>query len=172
MKFVNVAFTVYRGILYTAIALYLIVAIAPFAFGIKPYMVLSGSMEPEINVGALAYINTKDTDVAEGDIIAFDEGGEITVIHRIVHENDDGTFETKGDANKDKDFVPISQDQIVGTVVYDIPQLGYVTAWLQSKTGIIMSVVLIAIAFLSSFITDSKEETKKTESETNNEEKN
>lgn len=57
MKVVNAFFTLYRGILYTAIVLYLLVAIAPMIFGIQPYMVVSGSMEPTIHTGALAYVN-------------------------------------------------------------------------------------------------------------------
>jgi signal peptidase len=122
-------------------------------------MVVSGSMEPEIHVGALAYVNTKDTDVNTGDVIAFTEGSgeKITVIHRVIEEKSNGTFVTKGDANADKDFAPITQNQITGTIVYNIPYLGYVTSYLQSMQGIIIAVTLIVIALISSFITDSTE---------------
>lgn len=159
MKVVKGFFTLYRGLLYTVVIAYLLVAIAPICFGIKPYTVVSGSMEPEIHTGALAYVNSKDTDVNTGDVIAFTEGtGEkITVIHRVVAENPDGSYSTKGDANEQGDFAPIQQDQIVGTIVYDISGLGYVTNFLQSTRGIILAVTLIVVALVSSFITDSAE---------------
>lgn len=160
MKVVNVFFTLYRGILYTAIVLYLLVAIAPMIFGIQPYMVVSGSMEPTIHTGALAYVNKKDVDVDTGDIIAFTEGqgDKITVIHRVITDNNDGTYVTKGDANADEDFAPINKDQINGTIIFNIPKLGYVTNFLQSTKGIIAAIVLIVIALVSSFITDSKDD--------------
>lgn len=159
MKVVKAFFTLFRGVLYTAIALYLLVAIAPMLFGIQPYMVVSGSMEPTIHTGALAYVNKKDVDVDTGDIIAFTEGDKdsIIVIHRVIENNNDGTFITKGDANDNNDFAPISESQIKGTVIFNIPQLGYITSFLQSTKGIIVAIVLIAIALISSFITDSKD---------------
>lgn len=159
-KVANVFFTIYRGVLYTAIILYLLVAIAPIVFGIQPFMVVSGSMEPTIHTGALVYVNTKDTDVDTGDIIAFTEGNdnEMTVIHRVVADNNDGTLTTKGDANENEDFAPIKAEQVVGTVVFNIPKLGYVTNFLQSIKGIIVAVVLVGIAIVSSFITDSHDE--------------
>lgn len=167
MKVVNGFFTLYRGILYTVIALYLLVAIAPMIVGIQPFMVVSGSMEPTIHTGALAYVNKRAVDVEENDIIAFNEGSseKITVIHRVVAANDDGTYTTKGDANTNEDFAPINKDQILGTVIFNIPKLGYVTNFLQSTKGIIAAVILIVIALVSSFITDSREDS--CEQETN-----
>lgn len=160
MKVVNGFFTLYRGILYTVIVLYVLVAIAPMIFGIQPFMVVSGSMEPTIHTGALAYVNKKDVDVDTGDVIAFTEGtsDKITVIHRVITNNNDGTYTTKGDANTNEDFAPINKEQITGTVVFNIPKLGYVTNFLQSTQGIIVAVVLIVIALVSSFITDSKDD--------------
>jgi len=48
-------------------------------------------------------------------------------------------------------------------MVFNIPKLGFLTGWLQTKKGIIVAVVLVAIAFISSFITDEVEENKKDE---------
>lgn len=38
---------------------------------IQPYIVLSGSMEPAIPIGAVAFIDTKDTSVSVGDIVTY-----------------------------------------------------------------------------------------------------
>lgn len=164
MKILQHLFTVYRVILYTAIILYIGVALIPMIVGIKPFMVLSASMEPTVYTGDLAYINTKDTDVEVDDIIAFYEGEgdkKITVIHRVNAFNEDGTLVTKGDNNENVDLSPIKPEQIMGTMVFNIPKLGFLTGWLQTKKGIIVAVVLVAIAFISSFITDEAEENKK-----------
>ena len=152
-------FTVYRWILYPLIIIYLLVAVAPMIFGIRPYIVLSASMEPTIKTGALSYINTKDrVDIHTGDIVAFeagaDDGSKITVIHRIYKENEDGTFLTKGDNNDSVDFSTLYASQIVGRVKYSIPELGKFTQWLQSKQGIVVAVGLMLIAFISSFLSD------------------
>lgn len=155
-------FKLYRCILYPLITVYLLLSVAPLLFGIRPYIVLSASMEPTIMTGALGYINTHDCeDVSTGDIVAYSMGDEITVIHRIVGVNEDGTYITKGDNNENEDFVSLHPSQIVGTIVFSIPKLGYVTSWLQTKQGIIISIGLVAVGLISSWLDDCSEEKKK-----------
>lgn len=75
--------------------------ILPKAAGFTPYIVESGSMEPTIHTGAIAFIDTKDRDVAAGDVVTYRIGTEEKnklVTHRIIRE-DGGVFITKGDAN-------------------------------------------------------------------------
>ncbi len=152
-------FTLYRWILYPVIIIYLLLSVAPFAFGIRPYIVLSASMEPTIMTGALGYIDTKDCDdINTGDIVAYTMGDEMTVIHRIVSINDDGTYTTKGDNNEKEDFVTLHPSQIVGTVIYSIPKLGYITSWLQTKQGIIIAVGLMIVGLLSSWLQDRSDD--------------
>ena len=55
----------------------------PRIFGYVPYVVLSGSMEPVIGTGAVAFINTNDRAVSEGDIIAYSLEDTV-VIHRVI----------------------------------------------------------------------------------------
>ena len=74
-------------------------------FGYSVLKVVSGSMEPSIHEGDYIYIKRTDTDsLKAGDIISFysqDDSikGEINT-HRISAVLSDGTFVTKGDANK------------------------------------------------------------------------
>lgn len=154
-------FTAYRWIVYPVILIYLLLSVAPFLFGIRPYIVRSASMEPTIMTGALGYIDTKDCeDVSTGDIVAFTMGDEITVLHRIVGENEDGTYTTKGDNNENEDFASLHPSQIVGTVIYSIPKLGYIASWLQTKQGIIVAVGLVIIGLISSWFEDRSDEKK------------
>ena len=105
--------------------------VIPWAFGINPYIVLSGSMEPEIHTGAVAIVNTKDTEVETGDIVTYrlpkTDGSESLVIHRIIGEDEDG-YITKGDANDVEDMTRVKKEQIVGTCMFSIPMLGYLLA--------------------------------------------
>lgn len=103
----------------------------PRAFGLQPYIVLSGSMEPEIHTGAVAIVNTKDTDVENGDIVTYripkTDGSESLVTHRILGEDEDG-YITKGDANDVEDMTRVKKEQIAGTCMFSIPMLGYLLA--------------------------------------------
>ncbi len=104
------------------------VFVTPRLFGIDPYIVESGSMEPVIHTGSIAYINTRDTKASPGDIITFRVGdSQKLATHRISRE-ENGQFFTKGDANDQEDLVPVGKEQIVGTYVYSVPKAGYILA--------------------------------------------
>lgn len=100
----------------------------PVILGYKPYIVQSGSMEPVIHTGSLAYINTKDTDITTGDIITYQIDENKLVTHRVDSLSDDGGFITKGDANDAVDMNTVYQDQIVGTYKFSIDKAGYIMA--------------------------------------------
>lgn len=164
----KLVFTVYRWILYPVVIIYLLLSVAPFIFGIRPYIVLSASMEPTIMTGALGYINTKDCDdISTGDIVAYTMGDKITVIHRVIGVNEDGTYITKGDNNEKEDFTSLHPSQIVGTVVYSIPKLGYITSWIQTKQGMIVSIGLVVIGLISSWLQDKNEGSDDEDEQTN-----
>ncbi len=102
----------------------------PRLLGYDPFIVESGSMEPLIPTGGIAYINTRDTDVAVGDVVTFrlnGTGGDTLVTHRIVREAG-GAFITQGDANEAEDQNPVSREQIIGTYAWSIPKLGFLMA--------------------------------------------
>ena len=74
-----------------------------FIFGIRPYVVLSGSMEPEIKTGSVVFVNqnVKFSELEKGDIITY-KTGDVMVTHR-VHEKNGDKIITKGDANDSLD---------------------------------------------------------------------
>ena len=71
MKSFSKAFGRIVLILTVVIALVASVFVVPKLFGINPYVVLSGSMEPQIHTGAIAFVNTKDTAVKVGDVVTY-----------------------------------------------------------------------------------------------------
>ena len=71
----------------------------PFGFGLAE--VVSPSMQTEdpentINVGDVILI-VASKNVKVGDVVVFKDKENMTVTHRIIAENEDGTFRTKGD---------------------------------------------------------------------------
>lgn len=103
--------------------------------------VISGSMEPTIDVGDLIIVNTKYDELKENDIITFyDEKGSF-VTHRII-EIKDGEYVTKGDNNNSEDQGTISKNDIVAKYVTRLNGMGKLMASFQSPITMILILVI------------------------------
>lgn len=130
----------------TAIVILLAASVTvPALFGIVPFVVLSGSMEPAVRTGAIAYINTNDKICGEGDIITFRLGDGNLVTHRIIR-NEGGSLVTKGDANESVDAAAVKAEQVVGTYMFQVPQAGYLLHKMGKKQ---MLAVIFWVLFLN-----------------------
>ena len=113
--------------------------------------VLSGSMEPALNVGGVVIIKpVEETDITTGDIVAY-RSGESIITHRVmnvVEGQDQPSFITKGDANEDFDVAPVSASSVIGKVVFDIPYLGYLSSFIKSKLGFILAIYVPAVIII------------------------
>lgn len=138
------------GAVLTAVATLIIVT----SMGYRPYVVLSGSMEPEIKTGSVCLIDTRhDYNALEvGDIIAF-ANGRISVTHRI-YEFRNELIRTKGDANDSPDQYFIGEENYLGCYVGSVPWAGYAVAWFQTKRGIILTVAAGAMLMLLDLLVD------------------
>jgi len=141
-------------ILIVTIVFSLVLAV-PRLVGIEQYVVISGSMEPEIPVGSVVYAKEANLSSLEpGDVIVFygDEGG-TPITHRVVENHpEDGEIITKGDANDQEDLSPALYGNIVGKVVLHLPFLGFIAAPLSSTMGKISMVLVIIAAYLLTVI--------------------
>ncbi|MFH1978676.1 MAG: signal peptidase I [Candidatus Aenigmatarchaeota archaeon] len=117
----------------------------------------SNSMIPTFQRGDILVLHgVTPEELIIGDIIVFSpDTQEIPVVHRIVEVNDDGTFQTQGDANSRQ--LPfetrIRPDQIHGKVMVIVPYMGWVkislTEYALPNTHwILLIVVLIAGMYL------------------------
>lgn len=92
-------------------------------------------MEPILSVGDVAVIKKCNPNNVEiGDIIEYKMEG-YTVIHRIINiyqEKGEIFFITKGDNNEDPDKMPVSENQLIGRVVFKIPYIGLPSIWLNN----------------------------------------
>ena len=117
-----------RNIIPLTICIILAIWFAIGIFPIKPVAIATGSMEPELHVGDVAIIKKcKANELEEGDIIEYQLDG-YTVIHRIIYksqENGKFVFITKGDNNNIEDSREVTENQIIGKVIFKIRFLGY-----------------------------------------------
>ena len=120
-----------------------------YLFGIVPYVILSGSMEPTIKTGSLCFINKK-VDVQEikkKDVIAFKLDDGTLVTHRVDKINKDGII-TKGDNNKRVDDGVVTANNYVGKNIFWIPKVGYVVMAFQSTRGKIVLITCVVLLFV------------------------
>ncbi|HWP97046.1 MAG TPA: signal peptidase I [Syntrophomonadaceae bacterium] len=118
----------------TSLAAILILWFAMGVFSYYPRVILSGSMQPGINIGDIVIINrVPGEQVKVNDIILFPLGN-MQVSHRVVavqEVENKRFFITKGDANQDPEKDPVYEKQVLGKVVFVAPKLGWITLWLR-----------------------------------------
>ena len=121
----------------------------PSFFGIKTYIIVSGSMQPELDIKDIVVVKeVTEDELKKGDIISF-RAGQTVITHRIIDiVNEDGItkYKTKGDANNSEDNNKITINQIEGKVITSVSFLGNIVLMLQDKV-IIISIVLIFYAY-------------------------
>ena len=103
--------------------------------------VVSGSMEPNISVGDIIIINTKEKNYKEKDVITFKDINGSYVTHRIIEINDKGIV-TKGDANDTNDKGLLAPDDIVGVYVKKINSLGLIIASLKNPITLVTILII------------------------------
>jgi signal peptidase I len=108
----------------------------PRLMGYEVYHVVSGSMEPEIPVGSVIYVEPVDAaQIEAGEIIAF-QSGDSVITHRVVkNQVVEGSFVTKGDANDQEDVNSVPYAYLIGRVAYHLPVLGELMGVLSSTVG-------------------------------------
>lgn len=124
----------------------------PNFLGIKTYIIVSGSMEPNINIGDMVIVKEVDeSKLKVGDIISY-RNGQNVITHRITKiniDNENIQYITKGDNNNTEDSVVLTIDSIEGKVIKKIPYIGKFILFMQNKLAIIILVVLFFIYFLN-----------------------
>jgi signal peptidase len=122
------------GLLALVVLIAVLVIVVPAVINGRALTVLTSSMEPGYPPGTLVVVApTAPDDIRIGDVLTYqlDSGKATLVTHRVIEigtSTADGTrtFTTKGDNNDIPDADPVQEVQVVGTVLYAIPYLGYV----------------------------------------------
>ena len=130
------------------IAVFVIVAavgtlaiVVPAAVGGRALTVLTSSMEPRLPPGTLVIVRPTPADeVRTGEVLTYQlRSGEPTLVtHRVIQRlalaDGSTTFITQGDNSPNADPDPVREVQVVGTVWYSIPFLGWVAQGITGET--------------------------------------
>lgn len=122
----------------------------PSFFGIKTFVIISGSMEPELNIGDIVIIKKcSQEELKENDIISY-KYGQSEITHRIIQieDNENGKeYITKGDNNNVRDSENIKYENIEGKSIGKIRHLGKVILILKNKIVLICIILILYLIY-------------------------
>ena len=87
-----------------------------------------------------------------GNPVLDDEGN--PVLEEVPLDEPVYYYQTKGDANDAVDGTPVHYKNVVGTPVFSIPYLGYLSSWLQTRQGMIMGICIALVLVILTFLPD------------------
>ncbi|WP_019154444.1 signal peptidase I SipW [Robertmurraya massiliosenegalensis] len=126
----------------------------PQIFGYQLKTVLSGSMEPGIKTGSIIAVKPGGdmTRFKEGDVITFQEEGNILITHRVTEVINNGNqvmYRTKGDNNNAEDLNPVLSNNVVAEYNgFTVPYIGYFIDFAKSKNGSVLLLILPGVLLL------------------------
>lgn len=130
-----------------------VVVLVPKALGWDGMIVLTGSMEPTLQAGGVAFVDPVPAErIRVGDVVTFtraSSGQQLT--HRVVDVvvKDDGPhLRTKGDANAAEDSWTVGPGQVVGKVRYALPSFGGATGMLVTHRPVLGALMALAAVVL------------------------
>ena len=128
---------------------------------ISLYTIVSGSMEPNINVYDVV-VDKKvknPTEIKVGDVITFTSTGTLTkgmvITHRVIDVfEEDGKYyyKTKGDNSLSPDSSLAEYDYIIGKVILRLPALGRLQSFIGTQAGWLLVIVIPALFIIISDI--------------------
>ena len=124
--------TAYLAFTLTLLAIAVLPCVGPW----NAYIVRSGSMSPSINAGdiVVAAPLPHAAGVPTGRVMVFVDPatttpGDRLLVHRVLMRNDDGTYITAGDANRQWDQTPVNRSAIIAQARLRVPWLGLPVVW-------------------------------------------
>lgn len=128
----------------------------PAVAGYQIYIVLGGSMSPAFEAGSIVLVRPLEPSAVQvGDIITYREPGaaqnDLVTTHRVmaVSPAEPLSFITRGDANDSDDLLPVPAANLLGRVSYSVPYLGLLFNYVQTRTGILLLVMLPAVLIIA-----------------------
>lgn len=161
MKTLKTIWNIITTVLVALVVVLAVLLVGVRVVGLTPYVVLSGSMEPIYHTGSLIYVKKVDPFTIEaGTPITFMLDEDNIATHRVVEVVPDETdstvvrFRTKGDANDAEDGTLVHYKNVIGTPVFSIPYLGYVSDYITNPPGMYIGFTVLGIIILMLFAPD------------------
>lgn len=125
----------------------------PSFLNISLYSVVSESMSPRIKVNDIVVVKKgySNDEFREGNIITFKkDNGEIVThrIEKIVLSDLQNSYITKGDNNENVDEKIVRYEDIIGKVIYVMPNLGNMFALFKNKYFFIGCITVLVLVTL------------------------
>ena len=124
----------------------------PWAFlDWSPTLVTTGSMQPLLTPGDIVMVRPIEAaDLAPNTVVLFDRAGDEDdrVLHRIVEQNADGTFVTRGDANTVDDSDFLHAEDVEGAAVLSVPWIGRPSLWLAEGRTLWVAATAATLVFV------------------------
>jgi len=165
-KIKKITNTIINIIIFIEITL-VIIFLGPSLFGLKTFVVTSGSMEPLYPTGSLIYVKKVDPNhIKENDVITFYmQNSKIIATHQVYEiDNENKTFKTQGINNKDEEGniihdAPINFSSLIGKPVVCIKYLGYINRLITTPPGVYFVIVFTIFITLIYYTLDKRKDT-------------
>jgi signal peptidase I len=140
--------------LWIVVCLVLWVALPAMFLGWTPTVITSGSMSPLIQPGDIVLIDTElepEGYFAPGTILTYGQPDDPNrwTTHRVREITEDGTYVTRGDANRVDDPTAVAPDEVVGAARLVVPLIGLPLQWRAAGEmlpfGVLLALTVIAI---------------------------
>lgn len=141
-------FSIFTTIELVIVAALFVAIVLPLPFGIKPSIVMTGSMEPTVPTGSIAWIdqNFTEDDLEVGTIAVYEPKLGVEVMHRIVAVDGD-TFTFQGDNNASPDLAAPTAENVEGVYLFHVPEAGKALSWfMDNKIPILLILVGVNLA--------------------------
>jgi signal peptidase I, archaeal type len=124
-----------------------------YVFGYKPYIIISGSMEPYLQINSLVIVKKVNfKNIKVGDVISFNTDNiKTSICHRVIKITNEGLV-TKGDNSKVADLTIITEKEFNGKVVFKTNIFAYLINRTKEK-GVFLVIILPVIAITTFIIT-------------------
>jgi signal peptidase len=154
----RLAVTTIARVILGAVAGFAVWSLALIPFGYRDTVTSSGSMQPNIGIGDVVVARPIDahTDLVGRVVTAENPAKPGTLLtHRIVRDNHDGTYTTKGDANPDADSTPMPRAAIKGRAFLLVPWVGLPAQWIDTGQYLPLLASLVGLATLGALARDT-----------------
>lgn len=123
----------------------------PDILGYKPFIIVSGSMEPTIKTNDIVITKEiKQEDIQKGDILSYKSKDNLIITHRVIDIIENETEEEyifKGDNNNVEDIKSVKYSEIEGEYLFSIPLIGSIALYVQTPTGLAASILIIFLIY-------------------------
>ncbi|MEM0112497.1 MAG: signal peptidase I, partial [Fervidicoccaceae archaeon] len=106
---------------------------------LQPFVIVSESMKPQFEVGDIVIVSLSHRSPELGEIVLYRGSNGELIAHRVVAISKEGLV-TRGDALPTADPDPVKIEQIIGTVRWKIPWIGWITIILRNGASYIYNV--------------------------------